>query len=326
MNNNYFISFPELNSSPFDNYLKNNEPPTPLELAQLQELRRTAAEEDVHIEDLFDALHARRAALQSYRHKLSKALALFRKLPSDVLTIVFGFIPECCWELSWVCRAWRGVVLSMPSMWAIVPDIGYPVKSATRFLRCIDIHRSRAGSRPLNVRYLSLPLKFGFTHEDFQKFLCLFQELIPRIGVLKIDVGKSWRLADLSLLTMFPQTFDCLDALHVNFEEPKDDTPPGKPMTIFKNMHNMSRMTFAFPAMDNWPPLFEWLDLPWANFRSLELGWITCADVYHMLQYSPRLKKLAVVVNTIYTQEQFPPSKFSHSQISSPGLSFLCGH
>ena len=311
-----FISFPSLSSLPFEEHLQNNYLPTPIELEQLQELFQVATAEDASIKERVKVLQDRRAALRSYSRKLATVLAPSRKIPSDVLGVIFGFIAEDYLQLSQVCRRWRDVAITMPSLWTTLPDFGIPVKSVTGFFRCIEDHHSRAGSRPLDIQRLVLPLKTEFTPKKFKKFLSLFQKLIPRIRILNVEVGERWTPVDLSLLAMFPQAYDRLETLCIKFQNADASFTPDEQITIVENSPNLSRVAVTFPMAHNLPPLVEWLNLNWANFSSLELGWITWRDVYAILEHSPRLEKLAVVVDVICDRTPiYPTTKISHPKL-----------
>ena len=168
------VSLQPLNLPPVEKYIPSNQPPTPFERAQLQELLRQSI-------DVRRQLDIRRTEVELYAKKLEIALAPCKILSSDVWAVVFGLIPGCRWVLSWACRAWREIALSMSSLWATLPAMGHPTVSAENFFRCIETHRSRARSRSLIVSELRLPPAFGFKHDDLQAFILLFREMIPSI-------------------------------------------------------------------------------------------------------------------------------------------------
>ncbi|TRM57707.1 hypothetical protein BD626DRAFT_574202 [Schizophyllum amplum] len=87
------------------------------------------------------------------------ALVSINKLPSEILGYIFQFIhadfasPSRSWiEVSYVCRHWRRVALSMPSLWSVVDlrQKGFDVHKLEAF-----VQRSKAA--PLTVFYQNPP-------------------------------------------------------------------------------------------------------------------------------------------------------------------------
>ena len=298
--------------------LRNNQLPTQIERAQLQELLQNGETAEERIKAQLAELTARHTHIFRYNESLRMALAPSRKISSDIWATVFGFMPEGCWELSWVCRHWRNVALGTSSLWAVLPSIGLPIKSPANWFCLMEAHLIRSGSKSLTIGKLSLPLRFGFNHEEFQKFLRLFQVIVPRVGRVDVEAIEKWTMADLTLLAMFPQTFDSLTTINFHFARPTDHhPPPAKAVSTLENAQTLSRMSFAFPALRNSPPLLQWFNPPWSHFRSLELGWVQLSDLYKIMDNAPLLEEFTALINIDSASDHVPSKKIQHPTLQS---------
>lgn len=94
-----------------------------------QELKRILKESQQMIWNL----EKERAAVEDGIARTLAYLSPIRRLPHELLGVIFTFIfddyPCCAWVLSAVCKLWRSQVLSMPRLWSKVSSLNslYPV-------------------------------------------------------------------------------------------------------------------------------------------------------------------------------------------------------
>ena len=309
---------PPLNLPPLERYIRSNRLPSSLERAQLQKLRLQAA--DVH-----DQLKVRQEEIKAYAKSLEIALSPCRMLSPDIWAMIFGWIPERCWEMSWVCRTWRAIVLSQNSIWATLPPMGQAVASPKNFFRCIDTHRRRAGSKPLILSKLYLPPAFGFHHDDLHKFVLLFQELIPLMKSISIVISQQGGVKDLHFLTLPtfpPKKFASLTSVNITFDTKTEHELPEKPLSLFHGSPNLRHFNLSLPTLSGCKPIDRWLDIPWASVTTLHMGWILIADVYQLLKDAPNLEEFTARVNVQSPSDQRPSKMFKHSRLRTFSLLF----
>ena len=326
------VELPSLAFIPIDDYLSSHRhlPPS-TERTKLENQYQEAIQARAQLRRIIDDLTAKEASTASYVEELSRVLVPYRKLPSDLWTMIFDHIPESRWEISWVCRGWRDTALSNSSLWTTLPKIGFPTSSPTNFFESLRIHCTRAKSRPLTISKLRLPPAFGFQHRDFLRFLIFFRELIPRIERINVVVDPLWESKDLGLLTIVPHTnaFSSLKSVDFNFSPSTDldDTgvqPPAQGMVIFDSSPSLSEMSLSLPRREHWQSVSTWLRLPWTHFKFLQLGWVLPSDVYQILRNAPSLEKLLACVHTSpradIPQSSRPTEPIEHCHLQSLAL------
>ncbi|PBK67183.1 hypothetical protein ARMSODRAFT_321657 [Armillaria solidipes] len=118
-------------------------------------------------------LSERHKSLTQYVSNCRSLLAPIRRLPRDVLEIVFAFVPSsesslntrsAPWSLAHICYAWRDIVLSTPSLWAKI-DICLPCTRGS--LTILGRRLQLSGEYPLDIS-ISVPHTFG---EDYSSIL-----------------------------------------------------------------------------------------------------------------------------------------------------------
>ncbi|PBK67168.1 hypothetical protein ARMSODRAFT_1045664 [Armillaria solidipes] len=102
-------------------------------------------------------LNERHKSLTQYVSNCRSLLAPIRRLPRDVLEIVFAFVPSsesslntrsAPWSLAHICYAWRDIVLSTPSLWAKI-DICPPYTRGS--MTILGRHLQLSGEYPLDI-------------------------------------------------------------------------------------------------------------------------------------------------------------------------------
>ena len=289
--------------APIEDLLQNNHPPGPAERARLRELLQELRQKEAALETLFNEVSTRRAECASYTEGVLKALAPCRTVPQDVWALVFAFVPEQCWEVSWVCREWRNVALSMPSLWTNLPKIGFPTASPTAFLSRLRLHAERSGTRPLIVSKMRLPLALGFRIDDLEDFLTIFYAMVPRIGRITVEAPTGWTPTDLTFLSMVPQRFEQLSAVTFVLQQEIQPRTSFGTVSMFQSCPNLSKMVFDLCSTKT--QVTNWFQIPWSNFKTLDVGWMSVQDFYKILNDAPHLLRLTAW--TDFSADNMPP-------------------
>jgi len=255
-------------------------------LGLLKEARQKQKALDIELRKI----SAHREDLDSYIDALAEVLAPCRMVPAEVWSTAFGYIPENCWAISWVCRGWRQIALSMPMLWTEVPKLGFSTPHPAKFLSRMRSAIQRAGNKPLTISKLRLPLKLGFRASDLERFFTNFHDIIPRIGDLSLEVDVEHLDTAFSFLAEAPQKFDELRSVKIytrRLSRPWDPIPAPPNVEFFTFSPKLTSLDLSLESA-GYPPLTKWFRIPWANFLTLSLMWITPGDLYHILKHAPR--------------------------------------
>ena len=122
--------------NPFSHYLQSNQAPSEDEICEIKALRAKPLEEissiDVEIERtecILNSLKRKRVHIQESINDFNTILAPVRRLPMDVLGLIFGHcltthrnpvmsVSEAPILLTQICRDWRSIALSTPRLWS----------------------------------------------------------------------------------------------------------------------------------------------------------------------------------------------------------------
>ncbi|KAJ7639536.1 hypothetical protein FB45DRAFT_905950 [Roridomyces roridus] len=121
---------------PCQQLAKSNEPPNSAEVAYLRAVvSKTGArlgclsDEIVKLKNRLAQLEAEEAQLSQYHSETAAILSRLRRMPPEVLVEIFSWTQgthpldgteRTSWVLAQVCRRWREISLSTPSLWATV--------------------------------------------------------------------------------------------------------------------------------------------------------------------------------------------------------------
>ncbi|KAF7345144.1 F-box domain-containing protein [Mycena sanguinolenta] len=115
-----------------------NEPPRDAELSLIGSIvEKTSARlaaldtEICRLKDRLEELEKERIALSVYHAQNRRVLSPLRRLPPEILGEIFSWtLPSihhpafsttsCPWGLTYICRTWRAVALSDPSLWSVI--------------------------------------------------------------------------------------------------------------------------------------------------------------------------------------------------------------
>ena len=278
-----------------DHLLANNDPPH--DRRKLQRILQEIKEKEAALDALSNELSTRRAEYASYGEVLPNVLAPCRMVPADIWSTVFGFIPDCCWEISWVCQGWRNIALSMPSLWTEIPEIGGTKRSPEAFLSQLRARCIRSGSHPLTITDLRLPLALGLEPDDLEEFVTLFNAMVPRVESMNVHVGgEQWTTAAFSFLTMFTQHFDQLANVHLYMHDDRHPDVVFEETKLFQLSPKLRYMALDIRT-ERSVSLTTWLSIPWVNLVNLEIGWVSLQDFYFVMESSPTLERLLAFVD-----------------------------
>ncbi|PBK95794.1 hypothetical protein ARMGADRAFT_748878 [Armillaria gallica] len=139
-------------------------------------------------------LNERHKSLTQYVSNCRSLLAPIRRLPRDILEIVFAFVPSlegslntrsAPWSLAHICYAWRDIMLSTPSLWAKI-NIRPPYTRSS--MAILGRHLQLSGEYPLDIS-ISYQDTFG---EDDRGILSLILQHSTRWKRMQIkDVSRT---------------------------------------------------------------------------------------------------------------------------------------
>ena len=303
---------------PVDDLRLSNQVPS--DRHKLRRLLQEVREKEDALETLVHEAMTRRAEYASYAESILDVLAPGRIIPADVWSIVFGFIPDSRWQLSWVCRGWREIALATPALWSDIPDLGLPVQSPANFLSKLRLHVKCSKGRPLKISKLHLPLKTKFCPDDLEEFFTIFHAMIPRIQHICLELGTI-SANIFSFLVVAPQHFPQLQVVEISTAanaRTQGNLSALPEMKIFQSSPKLSSVRCFLTPAGAIPPMTTFLRIPWATVTALNLAWLTRQDVYHVLEHAPSLKTFRIWSGAKYLEDSQGPvtqKRIQHSQL-----------
>ncbi|KAF8971259.1 hypothetical protein BDZ97DRAFT_1349926 [Flammula alnicola] len=189
------------------------------------------------------------------RHKIARAAkfvhaheaitSCIRRMPPEILQEIFSFISkdptshdqhllktrDLPWAPSQVCRSWRAIALSLPSLWNHLPtvDVTRTTKAKTKFQKVLlsELFR-RSANTLLTVRIYAPSCDLGSSH--------------PVIDLL-VQYSERWETV---IIDLTPATIACIQGvrdrlpslrtlkLTISLRSPDDDGYPGTRLDIFE--------------------------------------------------------------------------------------------
>ncbi|KAJ6582058.1 hypothetical protein B0H19DRAFT_1117441 [Mycena capillaripes] len=149
--------------------LDSNEAPSESEARSIHDLLSTARAEKARFNDaeITTAGHIStgNAQLDTLILKCGAALSPLRQIPTEILSLIFTFaivLPRgtpsrqvALWSISQVCRLWRAILLSRPSLWATV-NLDLLLRPDESCFR-LETQLERSGQLPLRVTLNYVP-------------------------------------------------------------------------------------------------------------------------------------------------------------------------
>ncbi|KAJ6562248.1 hypothetical protein B0H19DRAFT_94840 [Mycena capillaripes] len=253
------------------------------------------------IDDEMDALKSRLRVLAVERRRVTQGLG---SIIYPVLTLPPGVTSQIFYQyveepyightrtpgrghgpltLASVCRSWRDLCLSLPSLWAslrIYPDTTWPIDNFLRFLQC---WLERAGNCPLALHIFgsglgSMSMKI---FSSISRFSTHFQ-------TLSLTLDRPFAFPNAEIRGQIP----LLTKLVVNIITERD-TPVL--MTAFTDAPSLREVQLSGTS-------FEWISLPWIQLTKLEFTEESVSSCVEILKETPNLEVLVV-----YLSDQLHP-------------------
>lgn len=170
-------------------FLDNNAPPAEIHISFLEEylsrgtMRRTCIDSKIAIlRAALDNMVAERDRLEADMRKHEGAISVMRRLPTEILSLIFSFVPTNQnlldhrttsggpWSISTVCSRWRSIALAQPSLWtdicldfASVLDLHFGRKGFASSGKAskLEAHLERSAQLPLAVEFYSVSSDAG---------------------------------------------------------------------------------------------------------------------------------------------------------------------
>lgn len=285
--------------SPVPNILVTNAIPSD---SDVQLIHSTIAEVQVNITSLdseiarvhrvLQRLQEQRKTLHRYATNHQALLSSIRRFPAEVLTAIFEYLLDPVGaaehsrlvggepiEAKAVCKRWRSIVFSTPSLWSTIYIhlFALPNDERTRVdVEQLNLHLSRSGTRPLEVRLRTLAS-------------CVHHSLLRTL----MAHSHRWKILDLELpvsalsdLDSIKNDLATLRNLSISIARISTDY---QVVNIFRNAPQLCRLTLG-PGTDR-------LDIvPWARLIHLlistRFSMEQCCDV---LQRCSRLEELDIL-------------------------------
>ncbi|KAK7029657.1 hypothetical protein VNI00_014355 [Paramarasmius palmivorus] len=227
-------------------------------------------------------LETRRKKLQHIMGKCRSLLAPVHRMPPEILAQVFSVV---CWQnavepncmppaiqLSFVCKRWRDIALSLPSLWASLSIHFERWKmNFERLERIVSVFMERSKSSPLS-------LVLDLTCSDWRQDAHASEMCTALLDTL-VRNSNRWKMARLNVST----TGLC----HPAFEPIIGHLPILKSLSLTGHddadiitdnpVLDLDAIFGACPALDDLfvsaQMVVDGVSLPWRQIRSLGLGW-----------------------------------------------------
>ncbi|KAF8191613.1 hypothetical protein K438DRAFT_1935407 [Mycena galopus ATCC 62051] len=253
----------------------------------VDEIILTMAEIDSHFErydpeisrlqNILADFQLQRARLQWYQEYCRSVISPIRKLPPEVLGIIFlasvGPEPNVIPVVSQVCRHWRDLVEGTPRLWSNISIGRTRFRFNQRYMNLASLFLDRSMNQPL-----SISIRKGVD----TRLVALLRQHAHRWGTLRLsstDMGFYNSLGlDAPLLML-----EALEILEIATEpkpEPMDD-----PIKIFQNAPKLKSVVLQSPL--------EFWDLPWAQLTRLQYDVPSVAQALQTLRLCPHLEECA---------------------------------
>ncbi|KAJ7471440.1 hypothetical protein B0H11DRAFT_2040003 [Mycena galericulata] len=233
-------------------------------------------------------LSARRRELREFCVKHRPALSPLRKLPSELFAEIFFWCQEkqfsgelrsdSRWILTRVCRTWRAVVTSTPSLWAKIElsprSQSYSSDKSLIYLLSLQIKWSR--EYPLTLRY--------HPSDGFSPALRHFvMTLLLSVAYRWQDASLGLTYGDLQLLSNFSGYFPLLKRLQLSRAAFEGAFEISTGSTFLDDCPLLQRL--HVPLCPS-PTLIKF---PWAQLETCVFPIFTAPDVLRVLRLTPNI-------------------------------------
>ncbi|KAJ6475581.1 hypothetical protein C8R45DRAFT_1010412 [Mycena sanguinolenta] len=321
-----------------------NEPPRDAELPLIRSIVRktnarlvTLEAEICQLRDRLEELKEERTALWAYHAQNTRILSPLRRMPPEILSEIFSWtLPfahhptfstkKCPWILAHICRTWRAVAISNPSLWSVIA-VGFNLEQQYS-LEMVRIQIERA--QELEIHFLgcqsfdSSPqiAMFSLLSEYSSRWVVLSiqltSELVPHLMTLRNNLTalrRAWvqwdtiesQTPEFDSVDFFPMAISLLDigvhcqyrflptilpALH-QLTRYDFDAPWNTHRDLLKSLPNLQeiRIRYQFDETEAWPEPGEPLDV--LHLRRLYVNSPAILDYLR----APNLEELTVGIS-----------------------------
>jgi len=250
--------------------------------------------EACRLQALVDAVTAKADQLKRHMHMKQSLLAPVRKLPDELLALIFE---RCSFDLfekkepavMYVCSRWRNVALSFPAPWSYIVLDANPIYQEIPFLKALELHLERSKTCPLTIN-VALGRRGTFNHAlqllntlalhsyRWKRFsLYLHSDFNSEQGKLLTNCFST--IPDLPLLKSFAYTSVFLQ-------------PDPQMMSAILNLAvNLESLSFW-----HLPPDVETC-FSGINVTCLEILVCRSAEVFKLVDKCPQLKNLTYIID-----------------------------
>ncbi|KAJ7447138.1 hypothetical protein B0H11DRAFT_2083460 [Mycena galericulata] len=298
--------------TPFQGMLHTNTVPSDTECQRISELlagpRKEAAgltDEIGRLQTLLDDLTKKRDHLQDFIDAHLALLSPARRLPEDVVAEIFTHaLPfnrnsilsgvEAPLLLCHICRAWRGLALATPQLWATLHIVtsSYSTREKLEQVNAAArIWLSRSGALPLSISVvISRSSRLDYDISTLLKTVILFSRRWKNMRFKCFGHHSFLPFANLS-----PHDVPLLETIHVEGFHALSSPTDWNTMSFLDTprLHNVSLKTvariFLFP-------------LPWAQLSHLSLHhagqYLSAEEAHKLLRQCPSLRTFSLAVGS----------------------------
>ncbi|KAF8191616.1 hypothetical protein K438DRAFT_1675693 [Mycena galopus ATCC 62051] len=213
-----------------------------------------------------------RARLQQYQECCRSAISPIRKVPPEVLGIIFlacvDSEPNVIPAVVQVCRHWRDIVEGSPRLWSNI-CIGGTRFQHNRYIHKASLLLQRSSNQPLSI--------WIRRHVD-ERLVTLVHKYADRWATLRLSSPNMAFYGSLGLDAPLPM-LEALEILEAATE------PGNDPVKILQNAPNLKSVVLKNPP--------EFWDLPWTQLTRLQYDVPNAANAVHILRLCPHLEECA---------------------------------
>ncbi|KAJ7765794.1 hypothetical protein B0H16DRAFT_1454336 [Mycena metata] len=247
------------------------------------------------VQSILASLQEQQTNLKRYQECCRSVLSPVRKLPTEVLQLMFmacaGAEPDTIPVVGQVCSYWRDVVIGTPSLWSYISVGRTRYTSAQRYLHLASLFLERSASHPLTVS-LRDPLNL--------QLLDLVRRQANRWGTLRISASIKDFYDSLRLESHAMPMLKNLEMVEEIME-----AAVGSPPISIQQAPNLTHVSINGPS--------QFWFLPWAQLTRLQYTIPTAEDAITILRQCPQLVECSLGKLRLAPQTQLLPVGRSHN-------------
>ncbi|ESK91775.1 hypothetical protein Moror_10604 [Moniliophthora roreri MCA 2997] len=292
----------------------NNDPP-PIErikfirnsLEANEKALQNVEEEIARIEEYLDKLDAKRSDLLTYVRNQKILLNPVRRIPEDIWVQVFSFcvrpssatwmeeaqfqdsleMTSSPWAISHVCSKWRGIAISLSSLWCNIQiSLYHSTPSFGGLAMLLALHIRRSGSKPLSVHIDMWASHLAMGH-SLLGVVAMYSERWKFLRIDRVEISYLQQC-----FSVIKPTFPMLHTLilqHVHMAGEEQDT---NAWDIFQGAPAL-----RFLSLDHYPENPSRLLVPYSQLTTIHFNLTTSDFPIHDI--------LAILRSSAATLEEF---------------------